>query len=80
MLEPQGVSNLCLCFFGATDVNLAKSDQRMGMGEISIHRQRIYSAMPSAARLLNMSTTPDLYRGGGCLILKFQPQQPHEDS
>jgi hypothetical protein len=34
--EAQGLANVSLGVFGATDVNLAKSDKGMGVGEISI--------------------------------------------
>ena len=34
---------MSLCFFGATDENLAKSDSGMGVGEISIQRQRMFT-------------------------------------
>jgi hypothetical protein len=37
--EPQGLGNVRLCFFGAPDENLTKSDKGMGLGEISIQRQ-----------------------------------------
>src|SRR5271166_5001929 len=39
--EAQGLGNVSLCFFGATDQNLAKSDKGMGVGEISIQLQRM---------------------------------------
>ncbi len=41
--EAQGLSNVSLCFFGATDKNLTKSDSGMGVGEISIQRQRMFT-------------------------------------
>ena len=41
--EAQGLGNVSLCFFGATDENLAKSDNGMGAGEISIQRQRMFT-------------------------------------
>ena len=34
---------MSLCFFGATDENLTKSDNGMGGGEISIQRQRMFT-------------------------------------
>ena len=39
--EAQGLGNVSLSIFGATDRNLAKSDDGMGVGEISIQRQRM---------------------------------------
>ena len=39
--EAQGLHNVSLGFFGATDKNLAKSYNGMGVGEISIQRQRM---------------------------------------
>ena len=41
--ETQGLVNVGLCFFGATDQNLTKSDKVMGAGEISIQRQRMFT-------------------------------------
>ena len=41
--EAQGLDNVSLCFFGATDENLAKPDSGMGVGEISIQRQRMFT-------------------------------------
>ena len=41
--EAQGLGNVSLCLFGATDENLAKSDYGMGGGEISIQRQRMFT-------------------------------------
>ena len=41
--KPQGLSNVCLCFFGATDKSLTKSDKGMGLGEVSIQRQRMFT-------------------------------------
>ena len=41
--EAQGLGNVSLCFFGATDKNLTKSDKGMGAGEISIQRQRMFT-------------------------------------
>ena len=41
--EAQGLDNVSLCFFGATDKNLAKSDKGMGVGEISIQLQRMFT-------------------------------------
>ena len=37
--EAQGLGNVSLCFFGATDINLTKSDKGMGDGKISIELQ-----------------------------------------
>ena len=34
---------MSLCFFGATDTNLTTSDRGMGVGEISIQRQRMFT-------------------------------------
>ena len=36
--EAQGLINVSLCFFGATDKNLSMSDKGMSDGEISIQR------------------------------------------
>ena len=41
--EAQRLDNVSLCFFGATDKNLTKSDKGMGLGEISIQRQRMFT-------------------------------------
>ena len=41
--EAQGLSNVSLCFFGATHINLTKSDSGVGAGEISIERQRMFT-------------------------------------
>ena len=41
--EAQGLGNVSLCFFGATDKYLATSDNGMGVGEISIQRQRMFT-------------------------------------
>ena len=41
--EAQGLSNVSLCFFGATDEDLTQSDNGMGVGEISIQRQRMFT-------------------------------------
>ena len=41
--EPQGLGNVCLCFLGAPDENLTKSDRGMGLGEISIERQCMFT-------------------------------------
>ena len=41
--EAQGLGNVSLCFFGATDKNLTNSDKGMGLGEISIQRQRMFT-------------------------------------
>ena len=41
--EAQGLGNVSLRFFGATDKNLTKSDRGMGAGEISIQRQRMFA-------------------------------------
>ena len=57
--EAQGLSNVSLRLLGATDKHLAKSDKVVGMGEISIQRNACsHSAMPCAARLVNISTSP----------------------
>ncbi|MGA8444812.1 MAG: hypothetical protein WB766_06405 [Roseiarcus sp.] len=39
--EPQGLYNVSLRFFGATDKNLTESDRGVRVGEISIQRQRM---------------------------------------
>ena len=41
--EAQGLADVSLCFFGATNEHLAKSDTRMGAGEISIQRQCMFT-------------------------------------
>ena len=41
--EAQGLGNMSLCFFGATDKNLSQSDHGMGCGKISIQRQRMFT-------------------------------------
>ena len=41
--EAQGLGNVSLCFFGATDKNLTKSDNGMGDGKISIQLQRMFT-------------------------------------
>ena len=41
--EAQGLADVSLCFFGATDENLTKTDKGMGLGEISIQRQRMFT-------------------------------------
>ena len=50
--EAQGLGNVSLCFFGATDENLAKSDSGMGVGEISIQRQRMFTFGDALRRAL----------------------------
>ena len=58
--EAQGLGNVSLGFFGATDKNLAKSDKGMGAGKISIQRQRMFTFGDAlAARLVNISTSPN---------------------
>ena len=58
--EAQGLTNVSLGFFGPTDKDLAISDIRMGVGEFrSSSNACSHSAMPCAARLVNMSTTPN---------------------
>ena len=37
--EAQGLSNVSVCFFSATDENLAKSDKGVRAGEVSIEFQ-----------------------------------------
>ena len=41
--EAQGLDNVSLGFFGTTDINLAKSDIGMGVGQISVQRQRVFT-------------------------------------
>ena len=41
--EAQGLDNVSLGFFGATDKYLAKSDSGTGAGEIAIERQRMFT-------------------------------------
>ena len=43
---------MSLCFFGATDENLAKSDNGMGAGEISIQLQRMFAFGDALRRAL----------------------------
>ncbi len=50
--EPQGLDNVSLGFFGATDENLTKSDRGMGAGEISIQRQRMLTFGDALRRAL----------------------------
>src|ERR1700733_13105052 len=40
--KPQGFANASLCFFGVPNKNLTKSDTGMGVGEISVQRQRMF--------------------------------------
>ena len=48
--EAQGLGNVRLGFFGATDENLAESDHVMRVGEISIERQRVFTFGDALAR------------------------------
>jgi hypothetical protein len=41
--EPQGLANVSLCFFGAAHENFTETDIFMGVGEISIQRQRMFT-------------------------------------
>src|SRR5208283_4067932 len=41
--EAQGLSNVSLCFFSAANDNLTKTDSGMGVGEISIQLQRVFT-------------------------------------
>src|SRR5271157_1716553 len=41
--KAQSLDNVSLGFFGVTDINLAKSDIGMGLDEISIQRQRVFT-------------------------------------
>ena len=41
--EAQGLDNVSLCFFSATNINLAKSGNGIGGGEISIKGQRMFT-------------------------------------
>ena len=50
--EAQRIANVSLCFFGATDINLTKSDIGMGLGEISIQRQRMFTFGDALCRAL----------------------------
>ena len=50
--EAQGLNNVSLCFFGATDINLAISDNGMGVGKISIQRQRMFAFGDALCRAL----------------------------
>ena len=43
---------MSLCFFGATDENLTKSDSGMGVGKISIQRQRMFTFGDALRRAL----------------------------
>ena len=57
--EPQGLSDVSVCFISATDENLAQSDRGVGRGEISIEFQRMLTFGDAlAARLVNISTSP----------------------
>jgi hypothetical protein len=40
--QAQGLDDMSLGFFGATNKNLKKSDAGMSVGEISIQRQRVF--------------------------------------
>ena len=58
--EAQGLANVSLRFFGATDKNLTKSDIGWAKARFrSSANACSHSAMPSAARLVNMSTNPN---------------------
>ena len=58
--EPQGLSNVSLRFFGATDKNLTQV--RQGNGRVARFRSSAnacsHSAIPCGARLVNISTSP----------------------
>src|ERR1700687_5740575 len=41
--EAQGLDDVSLCFFSATDENLTKSDNGMGAGKILIEFQRMFT-------------------------------------
>ncbi len=41
--EAEGLGNVSLCFFGATNENLAKPNSPMGRGKISIQRQCMFA-------------------------------------
>ena len=57
--QAQRLSNVSLCFLGATDTNLAKSDKVMGVSEISIQRQSMltfgYALCPTLGANLDKS-------------------------
>ena len=50
--EAQGLTDVSLCFFGATNESLAKSDKGMGAGKISIQRQRMFTFGDALCRAL----------------------------
>src|SRR5580704_4809557 len=39
--EPQGLKNVIVRFFSVTNVNFTQPDKSMGLGKISIQRQRV---------------------------------------
>src|ERR1700677_1470665 len=50
--EAQGLGNVSLGFFGATEKNLTKSDVGMREGKISIQRQRMFAPGDALCRAL----------------------------
>jgi hypothetical protein len=50
--EAQRLSNASLGFFGATGKYLTKSDSSIGVGEISVQRQRIFTFGDALRRAL----------------------------
>src|SRR5271166_862798 len=50
--EAQGLANLSLGVFGPTDKNLTESDKGMGVGKISIQRQRMFTFGDTLSRAL----------------------------
>ena len=50
--EAKGLTDVSLCFFGATNESLAKSDQGMGAGKISIQCQRMFKFGDALRRAL----------------------------
>ena len=61
--EAQGLGNVSFCFLGATDVNLSNSDVGMGVGKISIQRQRMFTFGDALCRALGhiFRQTPSTY-------------------
>ena len=55
--EAQRLDNMSLGLFGAADVNLTKADRGMGLGEISIERQRMFTFGDAPRRALGVDVT-----------------------
>ena len=41
--EAHRLGDVGLCFFGTTNIDLAKSDSRIGVSKVSIERQRMFT-------------------------------------